>query len=901
MNSAARDSDIAIIGMACRFPGANDLNSFWNNLCEGIESISFFEEKLASFAVTNETDYIWAGSLIENIEFFDADFFNYNARDAEITDPQHRIFLECSWEALEDGGCDPYNYKGLIGVYAGAGLNSYLINNVLPSCQDMLSKNFLGSMINLKIMIGNDKDYLPTQVSYKFNLRGPSVNIQTACSTSLVAVHSACQSILNGECDMALAGAASIIVPQKSGYSYQEDMIFSPDGHCRTFDAEARGTVFGSGVGVILLKPLQKAIDDRNAVYAVIKGTAINNDGNSKIGYTSPSVEGQAAVIKEALAVSEVNSETITYIEAHGTATALGDPIEVQALTQAFNTLKKGFCAIGSVKTNFGHLGWAAGIAGLIKTALALQYKKIPPSLHFKKPNPGIDFDNSPFYVNTILKDWETNNIPRRAGVSAFGIGGTNAHVVLEEFPEITSGINISHAPWHILTISTKSQKGLVELVSRYKKIISSMPDNEFQNICYTSNIGRKHFNYRLAIIASSCKHAFEKLGNYIASKAENISTENSYKELILPKKKPQNKQIAFLFGGHGTQYLGMGRQLYEAQPIFRKVMDECNALFKKIRNIDLLDILYLSDLNDTRINLIEFSQPALFSLELALATLWKAWGIIPNYVMGYGLGEYAAACIAGVFSLEDGLKMVAHRSFLLQPLLELENIETIIVFSDIQSVNSIIAELEGKVFIAAENTPNNVIISGCKVYVEKACARFTINKIRIKKLKTSTLEHTTKINQVAQDFKKILNETVFALPKLKIISNITGLPVKEEIATADYWCQHILKPIKFMTGLNTLRSSGVGAFIEISSIPFLVKIARKCLDDYNAILVSSLCKEQGDLEKMLNSIGKLYEYGYTINWENFHENSPGSIIHLPTYPFQRQKYWLGPNDEENT
>jgi len=428
------DSDIAIIGMNCRFPGAQCIDEYWQNLRDGVESItSFSDEELASSGVEYDLvcnpNYVKAGAVIPGIELFDADFFDFSASEAEMIDPQHRLFLECAWEVLESAGYDSESYKGSIGVYAGAGMNTYLYNN--------LYKNYILSEPArvFQTMITNDKDFLSTKVSYKLNLKGPSITIQTACSTSLVAIHLACQSLLNGECDMALSGAVSVRIPQKTGYLHQEGMILSPDGHCRAFDAKAQGIVVGSGVGVIVLKRLEDAMADGDTVHAVIKGSAINNDGSLKVGFTAPSVDGQSKVIAEAQDVAGVDPETITFIESHGTGTALGDPIEIKALTQAFqlSTQKRGFCAIGSVKTNFGHLDTVAGIAGIMKTVLALKHRQIPPSLHFEQPNPAIDFANSPFYVNTKLSSWNTGEIPRRAGVSSFGIGGTNAHVIIEE------------------------------------------------------------------------------------------------------------------------------------------------------------------------------------------------------------------------------------------------------------------------------------------------------------------------------------------------------------------------------------------------------------------------------------------------------------------------------------
>lgn len=644
MTESVRDSDIAIIGISCRFPGANDLESFWNNLVNGVESIQYFKEHLATN--TDESiSHIHAGSIIDDIEFFDADFFGYSARDAEIADPQQRLFLECAWEAMEDAGYNSLNYKGAIGVYAGSGLNSYYINNIMPQYrEEMHNKNILGSMMNLKLMFGNDKDYLSTLVSYKLNLRGPSINVQTACSTSLVAIHLACQGILCGDCDMALVGTSNIIVPQKLGYFYQENMVFSPDGHSRTFDKDAKGTVFGSGVAAVLIKPLRAALDEGDSVYAVIKGTAVNNDGSTKAGYTVPSIIGQTTVIEEAMAVSEISSDSITYVEAHGTATELGDPIEIMALTQAFNSEKKQFCAIGSVKTNFGHLGWTAGMASLIKTVLSLKYKKIPPTLHYKEANPKIDFENTPFYVNTKLSEWDTNIMPRRAGVSAFGIGGTNAHIILEEAPEINFIRQHKKIPHHILTLSAKNKLSLVGLVNRYQSVIKNYNNDEIDSICYTANTGRNHFNHRIAMVVSSCNDAYEQLQGYLANESQNTIK--------------LNKKNALIFNGK-IEILNLFQPLYESHPIFRNNINHYSIMLKEIVTYDLFQIVNSSELK----KFDQYLFPAIFCVELALFNFLKLLGIKPDAIIGYGIGELSAACFSGIVGIEEGLKLSIYLS----------------------------------------------------------------------------------------------------------------------------------------------------------------------------------------------------------------------------------------------
>ncbi len=571
---------IAIIGISGSFPGANDIEQFWNNLHSGVESTSLFtdEDLIASgvqLASLNDPNYVKAGAVLEDIDLFDASFFGFNPKEAEMTDPQHRLFLECAWKALEKAGYDSQRCESRIGVYGGASLNNYLPFN--------FNTDRIGSANSFQKLIGNDKDFLTTRVSYKLNLSGPSVTIQTACSTSLVAISLACQGLLNYQCDMALAGqgllnyqcdmalagGVSIRVPQKTGYLYQEGGILSPDGHCRAFDAKAQGTIIGNGVGIVVLKRLGDAIADRDHIYAVIKGTAINNDGSSKVGYTAPSVKGQAEAIAEALALAEVEPESISYIEAHGTGTSLGDPIEITALTNVFraSTDKKGFCAIGSVKTNIGHLDAAAGVAGVIKTALALQHKLIPPSLNFEQPNPEIDFANSPFYVNTKLTQWPSEKTPRRAGVSSLGIGGTNAHVILEEAP-VVSKPSPSRS-WQLLLLSAKTESALENATKNLAQHLSEHSEENLANVAYTLQVGRREFNHRRILVCQDIEDAISVLNTQTPQK------------VLTHFQEPIERPIAFMFPGQGTQYVQMGKELYQTEPIFREHLDSCCLILK--------------------------------------------------------------------------------------------------------------------------------------------------------------------------------------------------------------------------------------------------------------------------------------------------------------------------------
>ncbi|MBD2773049.1 polyketide synthase [Iningainema tapete] len=932
-----RESNIAIIGMSGRFPGATDIEAFWQNLRDGVESISFFSDGELSQSDPNlqrHPNYVKAAAVLPNIDLFDASFFGYSTLDAEIMDPQQRIFLECAWEALESAGYNPETYQELIGVYAGSGMNTYLINNVHPNQGFSSNRTFLVSASDLQVRLSNEKDYLPTRVSYKLNLTGPSVNIQTACSTGLVAVHMACQSLLNGECDMALAGGIAVGVPQKAGYLYQEDMIWSADGHCRAFDAKASGTVFGNGGGVVVLKLLEAALADGDCIHAVIKGSAINNDGAAKVGYTAPSVEGQAAVISEALAIAQVDPSTITYVETHGTATSLGDPIEIAALTQAFrqSTEKNGFCAIGSVKTNIGHIAEAAGIAGLIKTVLALKHKSIPPSLHFSQPNPNIDFAQSPFYVNTTLSEWKANGTPRRAGVSAFGIGGTNCHVVLEEapeqvkrsqcvakpvlktgFPSQASGVGVSPVEasgdqkskvkhdrtLHILTLSAKSQKALEELAQNYVVYLKSNADASLADICFTANAGRKHFNHRLAVTAFSV----EQLGSQLQAFGQQTTpASNNQTNCPLPTVSGVTSSvgaIAFLFTGQGSQYVNMGRQLYQTQPTFRQTLDRCNEILRPLLEKPLLEVLYpqqgenLPDIildPKSQIDETVYTQPALFALEYALFQLWKSWGIEPDVVMGHSVGEYVAACVAGVFSLEDGLKLIALRGSLMQALA-----------TDGEMVALQVSEAQAKaaiqpyedVSIAAINAPQSIVISGGCEAINAICNKLEASGVKTKKLNVSHAFHSPLMEPMVAEFEQVARQVSFCSPQIKLISNVTGELATEEVATPEYWCSHILKPVRFAASVESLDHLGVETLVEIGSKPILLGMARSCLPDSNKLWLASLRPEVDDWQVLLASLAELYVHGVSVNWLGFDRDYSRRRLSLPTYPFQRQRYWI--------
>ena len=882
------DLGIAIIAMSGRFPKSKDLHQFWQNLKDGVESICFFsEQELLESGVKaellNNPNYVKARAMMSDIDMFDASFFSYSRKEAECIDPQQRLFLECAWEAIEKGGYNPDTYEGLIGVYAGSGMNHYLLKNLYPSL------DYNNQLNSYQLMINSDKDFLATRVAYKLNLRGPAINVQTACSTSLVAVHMACQSLLNGECDLALAGGVSIQLPQKSGHLYREGMIFSPDGHCRTFDAKAKGTIPGDGVGIILIKRLNEAIADGDSIQAIIKGSSINNDGSLKVGYTAPSIEGQAAVISEAHAVAGVDPETISYIEAHGTGTELGDPVEIAALTQAFrySTDKKGFCAIGSLKSNMGHLDAAAGVAGLIKTVLALKHKLLPPTLHFEQPNPKIDFVNSPLYVNTTLSEWKTNGIPRRAGVSSFGIGGTNAHVILEEAPEPIKKENSPERPVHCLTLSAKTPEALEQLVSRYQNHLETHQELEIADICYTANTGRKHFKHRLATIASNQQELLDKIKAHQATeRVTGIFSGAIPGASIAP--------VAFLFTGQGSQYIDMGRQLYETQPTFQKILDQCNEILTEYLEVPLLEVIYPKDTQKSTSNLLDqttYTQPALFALEYALFKLWESWGVRPNVVMGHSVGEYIAATVAGVFSLEDGLKLITMRGKLMQQLPP--GGEMVSVMASESQVTEIIKEYSSQVTIAAVNGSESIVISGESAAITNICSEFEAVGVKTKQLQVSHAFHSPLMEPMLTEFEAVAKEISYNPPKTPIISNVTGGEVHDGMTSAEYWVNHVRQPVKFVQGMETLHKQGTEIFLEIGPKPVLLGMGRECLMGEKKVWLPSLRSGKPDWLQMLHSLGELYIRGIKIDWLGFDQDYFRDKVKSPTYPWQRKRYWI--------
>ena len=880
-----KSNRIAIIGMAGRFPGARNTAEFWRNLRDGVESIRdrTGAELLAAGASPADLanpDYVKRASILDDVSLFDAAFFGFSPRDASIMDPQHRHFLECAWEALEDAAHPPQQFHesggGSIGVFAGSGMNTYLIHNLLANRRLLASSG----LFQLK-QTGNDKDVLATRVSYQLDLRGPSINVQTACSTSLVAVHLACQSLLNFECDMALAGGVTIEIPHGLGYIYREGEIQSRDGHCRPFDASSSGTVFSSGLGIVVLRRLEDALADHDHIRAVILGSAINNDGARKVGYLAPSVEGQIEVISEALDFAGVSAQDIAYVETHGTGTIVGDPIEVRALTNAFRDAAVRSTGIGSLKSNVGHLDAAAGVAGLIKTVLALEHAQIPPSLHFEKINPHIEIENSPFYVNSKLTAWPRTNAPRRAGVTALGIGGTNAHVVLEEAPSET--LTRSRRPYQILTVSAKTAAAAEQAFSNLATHLAAHPELNLADVAFTCQLGRHAFAHRRALAVEDTPEAIAALAALDRKKLASGTAARTAPGVV------------FLFSGQGSQYVNMGRELYEHEPVFRGALDLCAQHLRQPLGIDLIAALYPPDSEKEpaveRLNQTWLTQPALFAVEYALAQWWISLGVEPAAMVGHSIGEYVAACLAGVFSLEDALSIVAFRGRLIYDLPAGAMLSVPLAPSDLT--------LPAGLSLAVVNNPAMSVVSGPTAEVAAYEESLTQQSIACRRLFTSHAFHSSMMDPILGKFEERLRAIAFHPPRIPYLSNVSGTWIRNEEATDPaYWARHIRSTVRFSDNLAELLRRPEQVFIESGPGNVLTTFTRQ-QGGAAAKAFPSLPHPRETVSALrcaLGTLGQLWTLGVNVDWAKLH--APGSVrrVPLPTYPFERQKFWIEPD-----
>jgi amino acid adenylation domain-containing protein len=878
---------VAIVGMAGRFPGAQSVAEFWRNQINGIEAISHFrveDLEIPDVAdIAQNPDYVRARSVLEDVDMFEPEFFGILPKEAELIDPQQRLFLECCWQAFEDAGYDPANYDGPVGVYAGSSTSTYFLSRLCT--KPGFIRKFIGGyqVENYPEMMGNNLDFLSTRVSYKLNLRGPAFTMQSGCSTSLVAICQACQSLLTYQSDMALAGGASITFPQKRGSYYQEGGMTSPDGHCRTFDADAQGTVFGGGVAVVLLKRLEDAVREGDQIYAVIRGFAVNNDGAAKVGYTAPSVEGQASVIALAQAAAGIDPDHVGYIEAHGTGTPLGDPIELAALTRAFRTRTsaKRFCVVGTAKTNVGHLDIAAGVTGLIHATQVVRHGVFPPTLHFNKPNPKFDLENSPFYVNTKLSEWKANKTPRRAGVSAFGVGGTNAHVVLEQAPAQVP--EPTHRPLQLLVLSARSQAALDQATHNLAQHLKANPDVNLADVAWTLQVGRRSFSFRRAVVARDVAEATTALSQ---RDSKRVRTRTQGKE------KPG---ICFLFPGQGSQHPNMAREVYQTEPVFRDTVDRCAELLRPHMGEDLRELLYppqgASDEAKRRITDTIVAQPAIFTIEYALAQLWMSWGIRPQAMLGHSIGEFVAACLAGVFTLEDALSLVAERGRMMQEVPAGGMLSVRLPEAEVRG------RLNGRLSLAAVNAPSLCVVAGPFDALEQFEHQLSSDGVVSRELVTSHAFHSAMMDPIVEPFTARVKQVHLRPPQIPYISGVTGKWISEKETTdPTYWASHFRQAVQFSAGVTELRKNSNNILLEVGPGNVLSTLARQHAGPSDQPIVSSLSdgfSGEGDEASLMGALGSMWLAGAQPIWKALYGEERRLRISLPTYPFERKRYWL--------
>ncbi|VFM95638.1 MAG: Acyl transferase domain-containing protein [Candidatus Kentron sp. G] len=906
MQNAALEP-IAIIGMAGHFPGAKNVDELWENVCNGVNSIKFFPKEVSlangvSPELVENPDFVRAHGTIGNLEMFDANFFNMTPREATLLDPQHRMFLECAWEALENAGYNYESIKGHAGVYGACGFSTYLLRNILPHN----AINF-PTMDRFEMAMTNQKDTMPMRASFMFDFKGPSMCTSTTCSTSLVNVHLACRSLLSYECDLSMAGASYCRVPEQEGHLYQDGMIYSKDGYIRTFDVNNSGTVAGSGTGVIVLKRLREAVADGDFIHGIVLSSALNNDGSTKIGYAAPSIEGQTEVITEAISLAGIDSSTITFVEVHGTGTKLGDPIEITSLNNSFRatTSKPGrernTCVVASTKPNIGHLNQASGMAGMIKAVMGMQKHTLPPSINFTQPNPSIDFEGGPFYVSTAVQEWKTEKgVPRRSGVNSFGIGGTNAHVVLEEAPpRPPSGPS---RPWQLLFLSAKSANSLEMMTANLGEHLKNRSEEQnFADIAYTLQIGRKAFEHRRVVLAQDAKSAAQALDSMPQKRVFSATADKS----------EEQPPVAFMFSGQGSQYVDMGLELYRLEPIFKEQVDICCDILQPHLGLDLRELLYpnLRDLlypSDEKaqaaaqqLQQTAFTQPALFVIEYALAKLWMTWGIQPSAMIGHSIGEYVAACLAGVFSLEDALMLVANRGRLMQQMPSGEMLAVPLPAEELQTF------LTEGLSLAAVNGVSQCVASGPAKAIEDLEQKLKAKGVDVQRLKTSHAFHSGMMDPILAPFTEQVGKIKLNRPQIPYISNVTGAWITAAEATdPGYWATHLRQAVRFAEGVEQLLQSPRQILLEVGPGRTLNTLARQHpRKAAEQVLLTSLRhpqEKQSDIAFLLANLGKLWLAGVKVDWSGFYANEQRLRVPLPTYAFDRKRYWIDPPKEED-
>ncbi len=869
------DDPIAVVAMAGRFPGAANVDALWANLIAGKDCITEFSlEQLdpsIPLSLRQDPNYVRARGVINGVEMFDNTFFGISAREAEVMDPQHRVFLEIAWECLERAGYAPDHVQQAVGVFAGVYTPSYLQHNVLAH-PDVIER--IGEF---QVMVGNDKDYVATRVAHRLNLKGPAIAIHTACSTSLVAIAQAVDSLRLGRCDMALAGAASVTSPPNSGYLYQDGAMLSRDGHTRTFDSSASGTAFNDGAAVVLLKRLSDAVADGDQVFAVIRGIAINNDGGGKASFTAPSVQGQTAVVAAALEDAGVQARSISYVEAHGTATPLGDPVEVEGLTQAYrrSTADKAFCRIGSAKSNIGHLVTAAGATGLIKTAMALATEQLPATIHFDKPNPKIPFADSPFVVNDRLTPWPRGLLPRRAGVSSFGVGGTNAHAVLEEAPLLDDAAPATGA--QLLMLSAKTRTALDAMAEQLAVHLESHPELNLADVAHTLQIGRSRFAHRLCAVVESAAQAAIALRT-----ADHPLRAMRALGSVLP-------ELVWLFPGQGAQYAGMGRGLYQHDEEFRSAFDECTAAMATVLPFDLKAKMFASDA--AALTATAVTQPATFCLEYALAKTWLARGARPAALVGHSVGEFVAAVVAGVMSLADAARLVAKRGAMMQALPGGSMV------SVRMPADKLAGMLPPELSLAAENGPTACVVAGPTAAVQEWCVKLEADGIAVRMLQTSHAFHSSMMDDAVVPFKVEVQNIQLSAPLIDIYSTLTGKLMSAADATdPKYWARHLREPVRFSPALRAAQARGEVAFLEIGPRATLSTLARQHTSSGKgapAAVASLSDTPEAEVAQLLLAQGQLWTLGIELPASAASPAQQRRRALLPTYPFERKRFWL--------
>jgi acyl transferase domain-containing protein len=884
LNTSNR-SEIAIVGMSGHFPGARSIDALWQNLKDGVEARTTFSDdeiraQGVSASLMNYPAFVKSGFVLDEVDAFDSAFFGFSPREADVLDPQHRLFLETAWEALEDAGYDTERFSGSVAVFGGATYSGYPHHNVFRN------PKVVKSVGGRQAIYGSVPEYMVTRVAYKLNLRGPVYFVQTACSTSLVAVHLGCQSLINHESDMVLAGGVSVQLPHRLGYLYEEGGMLSPDGRVHAFDSRARGTVFSSGVGIVVLKRLEDAIADGDSIRAVIKGVATNNDGAFKVGFTAPSVTGQAQVVAEALANAHVSPDSIGYVETHGTGTELGDPIEISALTRAFRagTDRKGFCPIGSIKPNVGHLDAAAGVSSLIKTVLAMEHGQIPPTINYENQNPKIDFDNSPFFVNTTLRLWPANNgTPRRAGVSSFGFGGTNAHVVVEEKPATEPG-GPSRSR-QLLLISAKTEEALDASAKRLGEFLGGHRQINLADVAHTLRVGRRLFANRRAVVCTTVADAVDAL-------------HGADDRRVLTGTASGSRPIVFMFPGQGAQYVNMGLGLYQEEPVFRDVVDSCAARLVPHLGFDLREVLYpadgVSEATSARLKQTAVTQAALFVVELALARLWMSWGVTPAAMIGHSIGEFVAAHLAGVIGLDDALRLVAARGRLMGELPGGVMLAVPLPEAEVRSF------MTPDLWISAVNGPSLTVISGDRAAIDQVAERLRSQGVESRPLHTSHAFHSGMMDGAVGPLVEIARTIELSAPRIPYISNVTGTWITDEQARdPEYWGRHLRQAVRFSDGAAELLKDQTRMFLELGPgnvLSSLIRYQARTPGSATAVATLRQAQEQtSDGAVLLSAVGQLWICGAEFDWSAFSAGERRLRVPLPTYPFARTRHWVYP------